>query len=671
VARAVLLRLARLGNDAAALARAVAILGDGAPLRRACVLAELPVERGEDAAAGLGAAEILAPSRPLAFAHPILRAAVYGDIEPGARGRAHRRAAALLAHEGADADAVAVHLLETEPMSDPELVHTLEKAAHHALARGAVTTAAACLRRALAEPPPADARPALLPRLAIAELRGGEPREAADHLEQAMALTPDPSRRAPLAVLRSTALQALGRHDEAFAQRERAIDEVREPAPELARLLEASLVGSARLDLSRIAWARDRLAAVRDLHAVTSRPDARLLAIWAHLDAFSRASDRSAATLADSAAIALESGLLVDEATGESTAFFAAVELLALADRVEPARQALDRAVESAERRGSAPNTAFALGWRCLVLAREGALLDAEADARRVAELSYVEGWFAIAPLILGFALDVLIDRGELDDAARMLERSGMADRPADRDLTFDPVVHARARLRAARGDLASASADLASLERRDARWNTFQSLVPALLAAPELASAGADAERARAERMLREARTWDTPRAIAMALRARGLVEGGAEGLDLLGEAAALLAASPARLEEARALTDLGAALRRANRRADARDPLRRALDLADACGAVPLAERARQELRAAGGRPRRARVTGVESLTASELRVATMAAGGLSNPEIARALFVTKKTVETHLANAYGKLGIHSRGELPAALG
>ncbi|HKP91309.1 MAG TPA: helix-turn-helix transcriptional regulator, partial [Thermoleophilaceae bacterium] len=83
------------------------------------------------------------------------------------------------------------------------------------------------------------------------------------------------------------------------------------------------------------------------------------------------------------------------------------------------------------------------------------------------------------------------------------------------------------------------------------------------------------------------------------------------------------------------------------------------------------PLAERARQELRAAGGRPRRARITGVESLTASERRVAAMAAEGLSNPEIAQALFVTKKTVETHLANAYGKLGIHSRTELPAALG
>jgi DNA-binding NarL/FixJ family response regulator len=110
---------------------------------------------------------------------------------------------------------------------------------------------------------------------------------------------------------------------------------------------------------------------------------------------------------------------------------------------------------------------------------------------------------------------------------------------------------------------------------------------------------------------------------------------------------------------------------LRRANRRAVARDPLRQGLDLADACGARPLAERARQELRAAGGRPRRPRTSGVEALTASERRISAMAADGLSNPEIAQALFVTKKTVEAHLSNAYRKLDIDSRVQIAAVLG
>jgi DNA-binding CsgD family transcriptional regulator len=190
------------------------------------------------------------------------------------------------------------------------------------------------------------------------------------------------------------------------------------------------------------------------------------------------------------------------------------------------------------------------------------------------------------------------------------------------------------------------------------------------VLVAPELADEDADEARAATERVLTEAYGWGTPRAIGMALRAAGLVESGKRGLELLGEAVAVLEASPARLEYACALLDLGAALRRANRGVAARDPLRRALDVADACGSPPLVERSRHELRAAGGRPRRPRLLGAEALTASERRVAAMASEGLSNPEIAQALFITKKTVESHLSSAYRKLGIRSRAELTTAL-
>jgi DNA-binding CsgD family transcriptional regulator len=206
-------------------------------------------------------------------------------------------------------------------------------------------------------------------------------------------------------------------------------------------------------------------------------------------------------------------------------------------------------------------------------------------------------------------------------------------------------------------------------LRRRHARWNTDPTLLPAVLVAPALAASAPD-ERRHAEGMLREAERWGTSRAIGMAARAAGLLEPARSGLEMLERAVAVLEDSPARIEHARALIDVGAALRRFNRRADAREPLRRALDIADACGARPLAEHARQELRAAGGRPRRPRLTGAGALTASELRIARMAADGLSNPEIAQALFLTKKTVETHLGNAYRKLGIQSRTQLAAAL-
>lgn len=148
------------------------------------------------------------------------------------------------------------------------------------------------------------------------------------------------------------------------------------------------------------------------------------------------------------------------------------------------------------------------------------------------------------------------------------------------------------------------------------------------------------------------------------------GVLEGGIGGLERLREAVAVLEASPAKLELARALVDLGVALRHASERSAAREPLRRGLDLAHRCGATVLAGRARDELVVAGGRPRRLLLSGVDALTASERRVAQLAATGLSNREIAQALFVTTRTVEVHLTHAYRKLGIRTRQELPRVL-
>jgi len=130
------------------------------------------------------------------------------------------------------------------------------------------------------------------------------------------------------------------------------------------------------------------------------------------------------------------------------------------------------------------------------------------------------------------------------------------------------------------------------------------------------------------------------------------------------------VLAGSPARLEHARALVDLGAALRRANRRAEARDELTTGLELAEVCGAHGLAQHARTELLAAGGRSSEPEGTGLEQLTASERRVAELAAEGRSNPEIAQTLFVTRKTVETHLGRVYRKLDISGRADLARVL-
>lgn len=168
----------------------------------------------------------------------------------------------------------------------------------------------------------------------------------------------------------------------------------------------------------------------------------------------------------------------------------------------------------------------------------------------------------------------------------------------------------------------------------------------------------------------LARARSWGSPRMLGMALRIAGLLRGGEAGLELLHEAVEVLERSPARVARAHALVELGAALRRAGRRSQALDPLRRGLDLAYRCGAPPLAERAHRELVVLGARPRRPLLTGIGALTASERRVAEMAAEGMTNRQIAQSLFVTLRTVELHLTHVYQKLGIDAREQLGAAL-
>jgi DNA-binding CsgD family transcriptional regulator len=232
-------------------------------------------------------------------------------------------------------------------------------------------------------------------------------------------------------------------------------------------------------------------------------------------------------------------------------------------------------------------------------------------------------------------------------------------------------VLESRGRLRLAQGRIREALDDFLECGRRAEGWgvrnpgsNAWRS--SAAMALNLLGERDEAVELALEEVTL--ARRFEVPRELGIALRAAGLIEGGELGIERLREAAHVLEDSPAMLERARALTDLGAAVRRSGRRADAREPLRRALELAQRCGAKALAERARTELLATGARPRRAALSGVDALTASERRVAEIAAGGLSNREIAQALFVTEKTIEWHLSQAYRKLDIRSRSELAA---
>ena len=235
-------------------------------------------------------------------------------------------------------------------------------------------------------------------------------------------------------------------------------------------------------------------------------------------------------------------------------------------------------------------------------------------------------------------------------------------------------LLSARGRLRLAQGRYDEAVTDLQECGRRAAAWGATGPALCRWRAHLALALFGRGDREAAAQagaEALRAARAWDTPFLVAEASSAAGLTTADPQaGLTLLREAVVAAAESGSPLEEARALVALGGALRRSGSRSAARAPLRAALDLALRCGAGAVAGTAHDGLVAAGSRPRRLRSTGVGALTAVERRVAAMVADGLTNRTVAQALFVSEKTVETHLGHAYRKLAISSRTQLGSAL-
>jgi ATP/maltotriose-dependent transcriptional regulator MalT len=330
--------------------------------------------------------------------------------------------------------------------------------------------------------------------------------------------------------------------------------------------------------------------------------------------------------------------------------------------------------VQESANRGRSADLSMAHTHLAVIRFRQGALLDAEASARTSWEIaralgdgSAVSYWWSAASLT-----EVLIARGELEEAAELFDRAGLFEhQPAVLTYPWPMVLRGQLALAAGRTEegveiLFETGAWL------DRRGLTNPACFPwRPLIAPALAVLGRRGEARRAiAPALEHARRFGAPWALGTTLRAAGTVEQGERGLELLREAVQVLESSLCRLEHAHALLELGAMLRRRNERVAAREPLRAALEMAHRCGARPLVARAEGELGAAGARPRRIALSGVDSLTASERRVAELAARGLSNPEIAQQLFVTRKTVETHLGHIYSKLVIDSRRDLVSAL-
>ena len=308
---------------------------------------------------------------------------------------------------------------------------------------------------------------------------------------------------------------------------------------------------------------------------------------------------------------------------------------------------------------------------RGLVALRKGELARAEAETRAALELAQQHELPFTIPFTLTYLGAAMLERGTAAEAAAMVDAVPLPP-------GFDQTL-AGAMLRCTRGRLQLTSGDrtrrIAGLRAAGDTFETIAMRNPNLQNwRAELALAIAAEDRVEATVLAREellrARRAGSARAIGIALRTSGLLKPGNDSIPELRESAEVLEHSPAKLEYARSLVDLGAALRRGNARSSAREPLRVGLELATRSGAGPLAERARRELLACGGRPRRMMITGRDALTPSEQRIAELAARGDPNRDIAQALFITPKTVENHLGRIYKKLGINAREQLPQVL-
>jgi DNA-binding CsgD family transcriptional regulator len=668
VSRRVQARLARFAPAVRALAYAAAVLDDGTPVELGAALAELDPASAGDAAEGLADAGVLEPGRVLRFCHPLLRAAVLDGFGRRERDCAHRRAAVLLRAHGAPLEQVAAQILAHGHGLGREDVETLRAAARRACERGAPDAAVSLLCRALAGAVERDERGAVLFELGCAERTAARLVDAAEHLRAAAVIAPVP-------IDRARAVAALGTVVQPYRE---------DYAATLVLLVDAALrdLGDAEREL-KVSLETMRLLVST---VVDSRPDPQVVSIAQRLARLPGETPAECAALAQLAdhrwrcgASAAEVGELSERATyhagvlleaGVDTApIYFMLETLRASDRLDAAERIAERGIEIARRRGAARSLGAAFGHRALIQSTRGRLREAEADARSATEISLSD---EIARVMTRMTLaSCLLDADDLHGAEQAYAATGLREQVPD-IFPFTWCLCARMRLRQARGHHAAALADFKEARRRYGFADAKGPLVGHYLVAVASHHALGHSEEA-ADVLARAAAmadNWGTPTAIGEVLRVKGRLAEEAEAIEHLAEAATVLERSPARLEHARALVELGAALRRAGHRRDAREPLREGHELARACGAHTLVDTARAELAASGVRVRATALTGPDSLTPSERRIADMAAAGATNAQIAQALFVTVKTVEMHLSNAYRKLAITKRTELAATL-
>jgi DNA-binding CsgD family transcriptional regulator len=666
LARTVPARVQALGEGAVVLARAFAVMGSQAAIRNAAVFADLSVEEASVAVGALVRAEVLRDGERLELAHPLLRTAILGELTSSARAVLHARAAKVLAADGAAAELVGAHLLLAAPSGDHWAVERLLLAAEGARDRGAPEAAARLLQRALEEPPAATQLAAVHSALGSARATAGDA-GGIDNVRIARELTADPVERATLALRLGGQYFFLGAGEDCSAMMRAALEELGDRAPKLAFLLRASLAGApaagARFDPRPLIGELLEEARELDERDLFVRVGLSLLAITACAGAW------PAAVVAATARRSIGDLEAHRAAVEAGFPLLPALQALGLAEEGDRLEDRFALIEDGVRRRGAlALGLSLSLDSRARLDLHHGAL-DAAVDRAGAACSLTAEAPFSIlrASSLVTLAA-ALRSRGDLREA-----ELAISDRPADeRGGVWAAAAHGElAQIALERADHTTALREALWAGELADRVGGFNPAVAPWRSFAALASrAVGEVEHARrlAAEQLQHASAFGAPATVGAALRVKALV---LDDVELLAEAERTLAGSVARLEHARSLVDLGAALRRRGERKRSREPLTAGMEIAHDCDARALVERAMTELRAAGARPRRIVRTGVDALTPSERRIAELAARGHSNREIGGELFITKATVETHLHSIFLKLGVRSRDELASWLG
>jgi len=664
----VAMRLEAIGPHALRLARACAVLGDGAPIDTASALAELEPPMAGDAAGHLVAKDLLVAVNSTTFAHPIIRAAVVDQLPTAERLRLHSAAAARLVEQSAPVEEIARHLLAGSPAAEPWELPILRMAGRRAAQMGSPTMAVRYLRRALELATEESARGELLLDLGLAEAAAGEA-ISLGRFEAALAIVENPGDRAKALAALGQTLYRYGRFAEAAKVFERGERLFQENDRELSRFFHGSFLCTGVYVAETVVDVSARLARepVEQTAWRATHPEPTIAAAHAVCRAIAVPPASDAVLLVQAA---LRNGGILRDDTDEDIALHLATLALLWSGNLRGAQRTADAGLADGRRRGAALALAEAASTRAQVMYALGDVVAATRDAQTAID-GITMGWRAMGPVSPAILSLCLVERGELDEAEAVLlgTPAGGGQQP---DAPNAWVAWAWCRLHLARFDGARALSAAREAGALLTAHGITSSLIPWRSLAATAANMSGDSGLAQEliDEELAVATRFGLPIQTGQALRAQAALQDRTAAIATLEHAVDALEGTDAWLELARALCDLGSAMRRAQRRIACRPHLSRAAEIAARCGATVLEQHARAELGSSAMRRQETIHGRTDALTPTEHRIAAHAADGWTNKQIAERIGLTRATIAWHLRRIYAKLDIDSRDALKERL-